>query len=84
MPKYVAHTRVFLGHENRFVGNLDGEPVEFETTFPKGFKPGGNIELKRAPKKSASSKGDVESGEGDGESTDDFTDDLNDESEQND
>ena len=77
MPKYVAFTRVFLGHENRFVGNLDGEPVEFETTFPKGFKPGGNIELKRAPKKGAASK-DVETSD-DSESTDDFSDDVTDE-----
>jgi len=41
MPKYIAHVKTWLGHENRMV-----EPgEEFETTFPDGMKLSGNIEL---------------------------------------
>jgi hypothetical protein len=40
MPKYIAHVKTWLGHENRMV--LPGEV--FETTFPEGMKLSGNIE----------------------------------------
>ncbi|TPQ24933.1 hypothetical protein [Methylomonas koyamae] len=41
MPKYIAHSKTWLSHENRLVD----AGQEFDTTFPEGMKLAGNIEL---------------------------------------
>lgn len=79
MPRYIAKTKVWLGHENRFVGNTEGNEVEFESTFPEGFKPGGNIvevkpkRAKKSVKPDEGSSGDEITGDADlsGDTTDD-------------